>query len=60
MTVKINLAYLKKIAKEIEEQKNSLASIMDKYDVVADEDDIKNLAEELRYFADLVESVPID
>lgn len=57
MTIKID--YLKNIAKEIEIQKNALASTMDKYDVVADEDDITNLAETLRYFADLVESIPI-
>ena len=57
--MKIKIEYLKSIAKEIDIQKNSLASTMDRYEVIADEDDITNLAETLRYFADLVESIPI-
>lgn len=57
--MKIKIEYLKKIAKEIEVKKNSLASTMDRYEVVADEEDITNLVEALRYFADLVESIPL-
>lgn len=57
--MKIKIEYLKSITKEIEIKKNSLASTMDRYDVVADEEDITNLAEALRYFADLVESIPL-
>jgi hypothetical protein len=57
--MKIKIEYLKSITKEIEVKKNSLASTMDRYDVVADEEDITNLAEALRYFADLVESIPL-
>lgn len=57
--MKIKIEYLKKIAKEIEIKKNSLASTMDRYEVVADEEDITSLAEALRYFADLVESIPL-
>lgn len=57
--MKIKIEHLKSITKEIEIKKNSLASIMDRYDVVADEEDITNLAEALRYFAELVESIPL-
>lgn len=57
--MKIKIEYLNKITKDIETQKNSLASMMDKYDIVADEEDITNLAEALRYFADIVESIPL-
>lgn len=55
----IKIGYLQQITREIEAKKNSLASIMDRYEVVADEEDITSLVEALRYFADLVESIPL-
>lgn len=57
--MRIKIDYLKQIAREIEAKRNSLANIMDRYEVVADEEDITNLVEALRYFADLVESIPL-
>ena len=58
--MKIKIDYLKKLARETDFQITTLALALDKYECVADEDDIKDLAETLRYLADLVESIPIE
>ena len=57
--MKIKIDYLKQITREIETKKNALAGTMDRFEVVANEEDITSLAEALRYFADLVESIPL-
>lgn len=57
--MKIKIDYLKKIAREIDLHNTSISSLMDKYDVVAEENDIRDLVETLRCFAELVENIPI-
>ena len=59
MKAKIKIEYFKSLTAEIVNSTNSLADIMDNFDVCADEDAIKNLAEALRYFAELIENIPI-
>lgn len=57
MTIK--LEYLKTIKKTVDVQAKTLAANLDNYDCVADEEEIKETVEALRYLADLVESIPI-
>lgn len=58
--MKIKIDFLKKTLKDIEQKKNALANLLDTFDATADEQDIAELAEMLRYYADLVESIPIN
>ena len=57
--MKIKIDFLKKTLKDIEQKKNTLANLLDNFEVTADEQDITELAEMLRFYADLVENIPI-
>jgi hypothetical protein len=58
--MKIKIDFLRKTLKDIEQKKNTLANLLDTFEATADEQDIKELAEMLRCYADLVESIPIE
>lgn len=58
--MKIKIDFLRKTLKDIEQKKNTLANLLDNFEATADEQDIADLAEMLRYYADLVESIPIE
>ena len=57
--MKVKIDFFRGITKEIEGRINNLASLLDNFDITADEKEIADLAEMLRYYDDLVESTPI-
>lgn len=57
--MKIKIDFLKTYAKEFSSRSENLGRLMDEFEIVADEEDIAAVVMELRYYADLIESIPI-
>ena len=57
--MKIKIDFLRTVRKDIETKEKMLAMLLDNYEASADEQEIKDLVSQLRYYADMVESIPI-
>lgn len=57
--ITIKLEWLKSFTLEIERKISGLTSLQDKYHVIADEEDITALIEELEYFKQVVANIEI-